>query len=236
MSMAEPVVTATLIGKRYGARPAVEGVTLAAMAGTITGLVGANGGGKTTTLHLIAGLLRPDAGSGTVLGRPLGHPASRARIGLMPQQCALYPELTVRENLTFRAAVHGVADCGRDTLAAYGLESVADVRIATLSGGWSRRANFAGAVLHAPPLILLDEPTSGLDVATRARMWGWIEALAAKGGAVIISTHDLIEAERCDSVLLYEAGIASAQATPAALRAEHGMATLEDVVRATARD
>jgi ABC-2 type transport system ATP-binding protein len=171
-----------------------------------------------------------------VFGVRLGDRSTYARIGLMPQHGALYSELTVRENLAFRAAVHGIADRGNGALTACGLETVADVRVAALSGGWSRRADFAATILHAPHLVLLDEPTAGLDVATRARMWDWIEGLAANDRAVIVSTHDLIEAERCDTVLLYQGGIASAQATPAALKAEHGKATLEDIVRATATD
>ncbi|MBV8972094.1 MAG: ABC transporter ATP-binding protein [Sphingomonadaceae bacterium] len=233
--MAEPLVEMHGVGLRLGGRHVLAGVDLTVAPGALVGLVGANGGGKTTTLRLIAGLLRPDAGHGRVLGVALGRRPSAERLGYMGQRLALYPELSVVENLSFRATVHG---CPRDTvdraIADYGLASVAQARLATLSGGWARRAQFAASVLHGPALLLLDEPTAGLDVVTRAALWSWLADLARRGTGIVISTHDLAEAERLEAVLLYHEGRPSQQRSPAALREAYGAPTLEAVAMARA--
>lgn len=237
--MVDPVIAVTGLAKYYGGRAVIEGVTLTLAPGDMVGLVGANGGGKTTTLRMLAGLIAPDTGSGSVLGEPIGRAsaARRRRIGYMGQRLALYADLTVAENLRFYADVHGLS-AARAVIAAatdrFGLAPVLTQRFGTLSGGWARRVQFAATMLHAPPLLLLDEPTAGLDVVTRHDIWRWLDELAAAGHAIVISTHDLAEAERCPTVLLYEAGRAAAQATPRALAAAAGVATLEAAVRARA--
>ncbi len=240
MITAEPLIDAVGLGKSYAGRAVVEDVTLRLVPGAIVGLVGANGGGKTTTLRMIAGLLRPDTGQATVLGEDIRKPGGnrRARIGYMTQRLALYADLTVLENLRFRAAVYGVAEpeARIGEIAQFcGIGGVLEQRFGTLSGGWARRVEFAATALHAPPLLLLDEPTAGLDPATRQDIWHWLEQLAAQGHAIVLATHDLTEAERLPSIVLYHQGRASAAMPPASLIAARGTRTLEEAVIAHAR-
>ena len=232
---AVPLVAVKGLGKRFAGRDAVRAVTLTVRSGEIVGLVGANGGGKTTTLRMLAGLLHPDCGTGTVMGAPIAAIRTRARrqIGYMGQRTALYPELSVAETLRFHAAVHGVPSASARTaevIESYGLGPVVATRCATLSGGWARRVQFAATVLARPKLLLLDEPTAGLDVATRRDLWNWMQKLAADGCGIVISTHDLAEAERCPAILLFHGGAAHPQTTPAAVAASVGAASLEAAV------
>lgn len=235
MSTADTIVSVTGLGKRFGVRTVLNDLSFEAGSGEILGLVGANGGGKTTTLRLLAGLLETDVGSGSLLGRPLSDPANRRHLGYMTQRNALYPDLSVSENIAFRAAVQGV-DKARvaNAVEHYGLGNVLKQRAATLSGGWARRVEFVATVLHEPKLLLLDEPTAGLDVVTRRAMWNWMAALAGEGCTIIVSTHDLVEAEQCANILLYHEGNARGPMTPGAALAERGSATLEDAVFAMA--
>ncbi|CAN5332105.1 hypothetical protein BH10PSE14_BH10PSE14_10120 [soil metagenome] len=230
-----PLIQVTGLGKSYGARPVVSDMTLSLAPGEIVGLVGANGGGKTTTLRMLAGLLRPDVGAGMVLGEDIRHlgSARRGRVGYMPQRLSLYPELTVAENLRFRADAHGLADARANVAAAaarWGLAGVLATRFERLSGGWGRRVQFAATMLHAPPLLLLDEPTAGLDVVTRTDIWCWLIELAGRGHGIVIATHDLAEAERCPMILHYRDGMVEGPLAPAALIENSGMATLEAAV------
>jgi ABC-2 type transport system ATP-binding protein len=185
------------IAKRFGQRTVLRALTFAVAPGELVVLTGSNGGGKTTTLRILAGLLAPDGGEGQVLGRDVRYPvrADRAQIGFMTQRLALYPELNVTQNLRFRAAMHGLGDAAvRGAIDAFGLADYAQTRIDRLSGGWARRTQFAATTLHAPALVLLDEPTAGLDAATRADIWARLHALAGRGHSIVLSTHDLAEA------------------------------------------
>jgi ABC-2 type transport system ATP-binding protein len=234
-----PLVDVHGLGKRYAGRDIVTGVTLTLRAGTIVGLVGANGGGKTTTIRMLAGLLRPDAGGGMVLGEDVcrSNRRSTAKIGYMPQRLGLYPDLTVSENLWFRADMHGIdhhATAIADAIARFGIAPFADRRCEQLSGGWGRRVQFAATVLHRPTLLLLDEPTAGLDVATRRDIWRWLGESAADGHGVVIATHDLVDAAHCSSILFYDQGVADGPMTPAALIARSGADSLEAAVVALA--
>lgn len=222
---------------RFGGQVAVEGVSLSLGPGDIVGLVGANGGGKTTTLRMIAGLLRPTGGCGQVLGCDVTRPArDKARIGYMTQTLALYPELSVRENLMFRANIGADRRASiREIAARHGLDRVVDQRVGTLSGGWARRVQFAASVLHGPDLLLLDEPTAGLDSITRRDMWAWIEVLAAEGRAILVSTHDLGEAERCPAILHFRGGVAEGPLSPRALMDRFAARTLEEAIMAGAK-
>lgn len=235
--MTESLVNVSGLGKAFGGREVVRDVTIRVGAGDLLGLVGANGGGKTTTLRMLAGLVAPDTGAGSVLSVDIrSGRIDRRRIGYMSQRLALYPELTVLENLRFHARVHGLpASTVGDALARYGLETVATQRFGTLSGGWARRVQFAASVLHAPPLLLLDEPTAGLDAVTRLALWGWITQFAATGSAVIVSTHDLTEAEQLPRIVLYHDGWAGALTTPDAMIGAAGSHSLEAAVLAQAQ-
>lgn len=235
--MITPLVDVRGLAKTYQGREVVRDVAIHVGPGDLLGLVGANGGGKTTTLRMLSGLVAPDAGAGFVLGRAVrSGRMDRRRIGYMNQRLALYPELTVLENLRFHARMHGLpAKAVGGALERYGLGDVAAQRFGHLSGGWARRAQFAASVIHAPRLLLLDEPTAGLDVVTRFALWDWMTQMAAAGSAVIVSTHDLAEAEQLPQIMLYRDGIAGAQTTPAALVAASGAPTLEAAVLAEAR-
>ncbi len=238
--MTEPLVNVSGLAKAFSGRDAVRDVSIRVGAGDVLGLVGANGGGKTTTLRMLAGLIAPDAGSGTVLGSRIGARMGtgrmdRRRIGYMSQRLALYSELSVLENLRFHAQVHGLpAAAASAALARHGCETVAAQRFGTLSGGWARRVQFAASVIHAPTLLLLDEPTAGLDIVTRKALWDWIAAFAATGSAVIVSTHDLAEAGQLPQIMLYRGGQASAQTTPAQVMRLAGARSLEAAVLAEA--
>jgi ABC-2 type transport system ATP-binding protein len=235
MSTADPVISVVELSKSFAGRTIIEGLSFDVRSGEILGLVGANGGGKTTTLRMLAGLLRPDRGTGSFLGKLLSHASNRHNLGYMTQRNALYPDLSVAENLAFRAAVHGIdRNCIAEAVERYGIGDVLDKRVSALSGGWARRVEFVASVLHKPKLLLLDEPTVGLDVVTRRAMWQWMARLAGEGCAVVVSTHDLIEAAQCTNILLYDSGKVHGPMTPDALLAEHGSATLEDVVFAMA--
>jgi ABC-2 type transport system ATP-binding protein len=212
------------ISKRYGRTTAVAGVTLSLRPGEICGFVGANGGGKTTTLRMLAGILKPDGGRGHVLGFDLQRdaPKIRERVGYMSQRLSLYAELSVFENLRFRAEVYGLRNPRAEVEAAireFGLLPWAHSPAGFLSGGWARRLQFVASLLHSPRLVLLDEPTAGLDAAARQEVWRRVEALAATGAGVIVSTHDLVEAERCSHTTFFAEGQVVAAGAPAEIAA-----------------
>ena len=233
--MPEPLADVRGLGKVYGGRTVISDLTVRLAPGEVVALVGANGGGKTTSLRMIGGVLTPDAGDGRVLGHDIRRSSAdhRGRIGYMPQQPALYPDLTVAENLRFRADVHGLASATariEETAARYGIAPVLKTRFGRLSGGWARRVQFAATVLPDLDLLLLDEPTAGLDGATKRDIWRWLDMLAARGLGVIVSTHDLIEAERFPSIVFFHDGRAHGPMAPADLIRRSGAQSLEDAV------
>lgn len=186
----------------YRGRPALRGVDLALSRGTTLALLGPNGAGKTSLIRLLAGRLKPDAGSVRVLGGdPHADRAVRERIGFVPQEIALYPRLTVSENLDVFARLAGLprGERRRAVEAVSGrcaLDAVRRQVVATLSGGYQRRVNIAASLLAAPDLILLDEPTQGVDLEARAAIHAVLAKLRAEGAGLVLSTHDFSEAER----------------------------------------
>ena len=215
----ETLITVADVTKRYAQRAAVEELALTLQAGEVFGLVGANGGGKTTTLRILAGILRPDHGHGQVLGFDLvrGAKGIRRHVGYMSQRFSLYADLSVFENLRFCAEVYGlerprvVAEAAIDE---FGLTRYDRSAAKQLSGGWARRLQLAAALIHSPRLLLLDEPTAGLDAVSRQEVWQRIGHVAAQGVGVIVSTHDLAEAERCSRLAFLSAGRVVAVGTP----------------------
>lgn len=199
---------------RYGDTLAVDGVSLEVRRGEVVGLLGPNGSGKSTVLAVAAGVIDPVGGGVAVDGVPReADPiAFAARVGLVPQTCALYDELTPAENLTFFGGLYGLA--GRDlhrrvvrVLSRFGLTEAAGHRVGTLSGGMRQRANLAAALLHDPTVLLLDEPTAALDPATRDAFFADLSRLRDDGHAVLFSTHHLDEAETgCDRVGVLDRG------------------------------
>jgi ABC-2 type transport system ATP-binding protein len=215
----ETLVAVADVTKRYARRVAVLKLSLRLRAGDVIGLVGSNGSGKTTTLRILAGILKPDEGHGQVLGFDLVRQAAdiRERVGYMSQALSLYADLSVFENLRFRAQVYGLSSpraAAEAAIVNFELAKFARTAAGRLSGGWARRLQLAAALTHSPRLVFLDEPTAGLDAVARHDMWRRIGSLAAAGAGAIVSTHDLAEAERCSYAALLSEGKILAAGTP----------------------
>ncbi len=192
--------------KAYGGRKVVDGVQLLLAAGRICGFLGPNGSGKTTTIRLLCGLLRPDAGSGTCLGLDLREQAARIKrqVGYMPQRFGLYEDLSIRENLDFVARLYELPrrrEVVARTLERLGLAARQGQLAGALSGGWKQRLSLAACLIHEPRLLLLDEPTAGVDPKARREFWDQIHDLADQGITVLVSTHYMDEAERCHELV-----------------------------------
>ncbi|HLK23703.1 MAG TPA: ABC transporter ATP-binding protein [Caulobacteraceae bacterium] len=190
------------LNKSFGEKHVVRDVSISVDAGRICGFLGPNGSGKTTTLRMLCGLLRPDSGRGECLGFDiLTQSAAIKRLtGYMTQHFSLYDDLSIEENLLFIARVYGMDRRRQRVDEAIGRLGLSDRRAqlaAELSGGWKQRLSLAGCTLHEPKLLLLDEPTAGVDPLARREFWDEIHALAAQGLTVLVSTHYMDEAERC---------------------------------------
>jgi ABC-2 type transport system ATP-binding protein len=188
--------------KIFNGRRVVDDVSMRVERGRICGFLGPNGSGKTTTIRMLCGLLRPDAGSGTCLGFNIEREASeiKRRVGYMTQRFSFYEDLSIRENLDFVARVYAVRDRRRAVATALeqlALTHRADQLAGELSGGTKQRLALAACMLHEPQLLLLDEPTAGVDPKARREFWDQIHTLAAAGITVLVSTHYMDEAERC---------------------------------------
>nr|WP_321443746.1 ABC transporter ATP-binding protein [uncultured Cohaesibacter sp.] len=191
--------------KRFGDKTVVNNVSLTVEKGEISGFLGPNGSGKTTTIRVMCGLLTPDSGEGTVLGFDLHDDQLKIKrqVGYMTQKFSFYTDLTIEENLYFVARLYGLSparDHVRDTLENLGLTSRKHQLAGLLSGGWKQRLALAACIMHKPKLLLLDEPTAGVDPKARREFWDEIHALAADGMTVMVSTHYMDEAERCHRI------------------------------------
>ena len=199
------VVSVHGLTKRFGGRAVVDRVSMEIEKGEIVGFLGPNGSGKTTTIRMICGLLTPDEGSGTVLGRDVLTDSReiKRRVGYMTQKFSFYEDLTIAENLDFVARLYELTprrDHVDRTLESLGLTSRRDQLAGTLSGGWKQRLALAACIMHEPDLLLLDEPTAGVDPKARREFWDEIHHLAAAGLTVLVSTHYMDEAERCHRI------------------------------------
>jgi ABC-2 type transport system ATP-binding protein len=194
----------------------------------VTGLLGPSGCGKTTLLRSIVGVQRVRAGTVSVAGLPAGSAGLRHRIGYVTQSASVYDDLTVTENLAFFARVLGVegARVG-EVVTTVGLAAYADRVVGTLSGGQRSRVSLAVALLGTPDLLVLDEPTVGLDPVLRVELWDLFHRLADAGAAVLVSSHVMDEATRCDRLLLMREGAVIADAAPAEILARTGAADME---------
>ncbi|MSP49330.1 MAG: ABC transporter ATP-binding protein [Alphaproteobacteria bacterium] len=191
--------------KRFGPRTVVDGIALKVPAREVWGFLGPNGSGKTTTIRMLCGLLRPDAGRGTCLGLDIVNEAEaiKLQVGYMTQRFSFYEDLTVEENLSFVARLYGLPKRRRtveETLERVGLAGRRAQLAGSLSGGWKQRLALAACMMHTPKLLLLDEPTAGVDPQARREFWEQIHALARDGVTVLVSTHYMDEAERCDRI------------------------------------
>jgi ABC-2 type transport system ATP-binding protein len=209
----------------------VDHVDLTVKRGEIVGFLGPNGSGKTTTIRMICGLLRPDEGSGTCLGYDIRTESDRIKleVGYMTQRFSLYEDLTIAENLDFVARLYALKPRARyvdDTLARLGLADRRDQLAGTLSGGWKQRLALAASVMHQPQLLLLDEPTAGVDPKARREFWDEIHELAAGGLTVLVSTHYMDEAERCHRIVYIAYGRVIARGTVPEVIAASGLHTV----------
>jgi ABC-2 type transport system ATP-binding protein len=223
------MIEAQNLRKSYGALVAVDGVSFAVRPGETFGLLGPNGAGKSTTIHILAGVLRPDAGTVVLDGQPdPTRPEVRRRLGVAPQALCLYEQLTGEENLLFFGRLCGLRGARlRERVAwALGFAGLADRardRAGAYSGGMKRRLNLACALVHDPPVLFLDEPTAGVDPQSRNHLFESIEALAAQGRTVLYTTHYMEEAQRlCDRVAIMDRGKLLALDTVPGLVARYG--------------
>jgi len=215
------VLTAASLVKRFGGLTAVDGVSFAISEGETFGLLGPNGAGKTTAISMICGLLKPNEGSVTVDGEPIATTSTRGRsaIGLVPQDLAIYPDLTGEENLRFFGHLYGMSGqplAGRvaEVLELVGLSERKDNHSKEYSGGMKRRLNIGIGLLHRPKLLVLDEPTVGVDPQSRNAILESVENLSTAGMAVLYTTHYMEEAERlCDRVAIIDEGKIQAEGT-----------------------
>lgn len=226
---AGPAIEASDLHKHYGRIRAVDGVDLALPPGRIYGLLGPNGSGKTTLIRLLTGLARPTEGSVRVAGVEMPSRTNLARIGYMTQADGLYPELTAWENIRFFAALYGAVDHDaiRRSLALVELAAWRDTPVHALSGGMRRRLSLACALAHEPAVLFLDEPTVGVDPALRRAFWEHLRGLADAGRTLLVSSHVMDEAERCDELLFIRAGRVVATGSAAELRRRAGTQDLE---------
>jgi ABC-type multidrug transport system ATPase subunit len=206
-----PVIDVHGLVKRFGAATVVDGLSMQVAEGEVCGFLGGNGSGKTTTIRMLCGLLRPDGGGGSCLGYDLLREPMRIRrkVGYMTQRFSFYGDLTVRENLEFVARLYEVPhrnDAIAEVMHRTDLTPRAAQLAQELSGGWKQRLALAACVLHRPKLLLLDEPTAGVDAKARREFWDMIHDMAADGMTVLVSTHYMDEAERCQRVAYLSAG------------------------------
>src|SRR5436190_10394539 len=229
------MLQAVSLRKSFGALVAVDDVSLRLENGKTLGLLGPNGAGKTTTVSILCGLTTPDRGTVSIDGQVLGGDSSpgKRKIGLVPQDLALYEELSARDNLQFFGALYGLAGAELEaalasSLALVGLADRAKDRVKVFSGGMKRRLNLAAGLLHNPDILLLDEPTVGVDPQSRNAIFDNLEHLKSRGKALLYTTHYMEEAQRlADRIVIIDHGKVIASDTVAGLT--HGGGTLESV-------
>jgi ABC-2 type transport system ATP-binding protein len=225
----DPTIRALDLVKSFGALRAVDGMTFDLAPGRIYGLLGPNGSGKTTLIRLLTGLGRATGGRAEVLGTSMPSRSILSRIGYMTQSDGIYPALTVSENLRFFGSMYGEAGskAAADALALVALDDRRDTVAGTLSGGQRRRLSLACALVHRPAVLFLDEPTVGVDPLLRVEFWAHFRELAAAGATILVSSHVMDEADRCDELLFVRAGRVIARGTGSELRRQAGTDNLE---------
>ncbi len=225
-----PAIEARSLTKRFGDLTAVDALDLELPAGRIYGLLGPNGSGKTTLIRCLVGLARPSAGEARVLGVKMPDRENLAHIGYMTQADGIYVELSVWENIRFFAALSGQRDkqAMDEILEIVDLSSRRNTPALNLSGGMRRRLSLACALVHRPSVLFLDEPTVGIDPALRVQFWTYFRKLASEGATLVVSSHVMDEADRCDELLLMLHGKMLARGSGADIRAKAGTQDMEE--------
>jgi ABC-2 type transport system ATP-binding protein len=218
------------LNKHYGEKHVVRDVSLRVRRGEIFGFLGPNGSGKTTTIRMVCGLLRPDSGSGACLGYDIVRERAqiKRKVGYMTQRFSFWEDLSIAENLDFVARMYDIPErkqAVRRALETLGLATRARQLAGTLSGGWKQRLALAACMLHSPSLLLLDEPTAGVDPRARRDFWDELQSLAAKGISVLVSTHYMDEAVRCHKLAYIAYGKLLAQGTAQEVIASQHLST-----------
>ena len=220
--MTESVIVVENLTRRFGEFVAVDHINFEVKSGEVIGYLGPNGSGKTTTIRMLLGLLKPSDGKATVLGYDVFKQSEeiRARVGYMSQKFAIYDDLTTLENLTFYGGVYGINDKARilHTLELVGLKGHENTLTRDMSTGWRQRLSLGIALVHEPKLLFLDEPTSGVDPTARRAFWDLIYELAEGGVTILVTTHYMDEAEYCERVAVMRDGKLLAMDTPTNLK------------------
>jgi len=220
--MTEPVIVVENLTRKFGNFVAVDHINFEVQPGEVIGYLGPNGSGKTTTIRMLLGLLKPSDGKATVLGYDVFKQSEeiRMRVGYMSQKFAIYDDLTTLENLTFYGGVYGINDKARiqHTLELVGLNGHENTLTSSLSTGWRQRLSLGIALVHEPKLLFLDEPTSGVDPTARRLFWDLIYQLAESGVTILVTTHYMDEAEYCERVAVMRDGKLLAMDTPTNLK------------------
>jgi len=232
----QPAVHTDKLTKIFGDIMAVDGVTFDINRGEVFGVLGPNGSGKTTTIRMLCGLLAPTSGNATVAGFDVKTQSEEIRrnIGYMSQRFGMYEDLTVAENLDFYSSLYGLAGEEKKTrmnelFDALGLRPRIGQLVGTLSGGSKQRISLACAIAHRPAVLFLDEPTAGVDPAARRRFWETIYGLAKSGTTILVSTHYMDEAARCERIAFLSRGHLIAVGTAEEVTRQFGQPTIEDV-------
>jgi len=240
--MTEPAILVRDLTRRFDGFTAVDHVSFEVKPGEVFGFLGANGAGKTTAIRMLIGLLQPSSGSARVAGYDVARETEQVkrRIGYMSQRFSLYEDLTPRENIRLYGGIYGLTRAQirqrtAEMLDRLGFSSVADTAVRSLPLGWRQKLAFSVALVHQPRIVFLDEPTSGVDPITRRQFWELIYDAASRGTTVLVTTHYVDEAEYCDRVSIMVAGRIAAMGTPAALKHDYGVDSIDDLFVRLAR-
>ncbi|MEK4850269.1 ABC transporter ATP-binding protein [Paenibacillus sp. FSL H7-0756] len=233
MDEGKPVIAVTRVNRAFGNKTVLKDITLQVNQAETFGILGPSGSGKTTLVKLLTGIDEVTSGEVTVLGVRMPKLAMLQHIGYMAQSDALYTELSAKENLEFFAALYGLKGGNRtrrigDVMELVNLQEHLRRRVDQYSGGMKRRLSLAIALLHEPPLLLLDEPTVGIDPVLRQSIWKELKALNRKGTTIVLTTHVMDEAEKCDRLAMIRDGVLLAADTPAGLLQATGSASIEE--------
>ena len=233
---ASPAVHTEQLTRVFGSITAVDGVTFDISRGEVFGVLGPNGSGKTTTIRMLCGLLAPTSGSATVAGFDVRTQSEdiRRNIGYMSQKFGMYDDMTVAENLDFYASLYGLTGQEKrkrmdELLNELSLAERKGQMVGTLSGGWKQRVSLACAIAHHPAILFLDEPTAGVDPAARRRFWDTIYGLAKTGTTIVVTTHYMDEAARCQRIAFLSRGHLIALGTADEITQQFHQPTIEDV-------